>query len=141
MAIISEGATLTFASANLGEIISINFSSSRGTIETSNLATTGGKTFLAAQLYEGEITVECYTDVAGTGHSDIEAYLNGSSPTQGSGGALVFTLGIASGDSAGATYTCTAIPTAMETGVGLESATTTSYTFKLTSTITVAGGS
>ena len=134
MAVISEGATLQFNGETLGEVISISFSGSRGTIETSHLGTEGGKTFLAAKLYEGEISVECYADPANaTVHADVEAYLAAATPTQGGGAALVFTLGSSAGS-----YTCTGIPTGIETSVGLEAAATTTYSFKLTSTIVAA---
>ena len=132
MATLGEGSTLSFGGTLLGSIISISFSSARGTIETTSLDTAGGgKTFLQATFYEGEVSVECYADPGGTGHTGIEAYLASTDPTNTTG-ALVFTLGGSAGS-----YTTTAIPTGLDTSVGLESAATTTYTFKLTSNITI----
>ena len=132
MATLGEGSTLSFGGQALGEIISISFSSARGTIETTSLGTSGGgKTFLPASFYEGEVTVECYADPGGTGHTGIEAYLASDAPTD-TAGALVFVLGGSAGQ-----YSVSAIPTGLDTSVGLESAATTTYTFKLTSDITI----
>ena len=132
MATLGEGSTLTYDSTALGEVISISFSSARGTIETTNLGTTGGKTFMPATLYEGELTVECYADPDAAGHQTIEDYLSGTGITDVDK-SLVFTLGGSAGS-----YTANAIPTGCDTSVGLEGAATTTYTFKLTGNITIA---
>ena len=134
MATFGEGSTLTFSGEALGEIISISFSAARGTIETTSLGTSGGgKTFIPASFYEGEMSVECYADPGGTDdHTAIEAFLSGATPTD-TPATLTFSVGGTNNS-----YSASAIPTGIETGVGLESAATTTYSFKLTGGITIA---
>lgn len=59
-ATIGTGATVTFSSGYLAEIISIQGSgTNRASIATSHLGTTGGMTYIPAKLYDpGTLTVE-----------------------------------------------------------------------------------
>ena len=59
-ATIGTGATVTFSSGYLAEIISIQGSgTTRAAIATSHLGTTGGMTYIPAKLYDpGTLTVE-----------------------------------------------------------------------------------
>ena len=57
VAILSEGTTLNIGGA-IGTVTSLSISHSRDTIDVSHLATTGGKDFLGAKLYEAELTAE-----------------------------------------------------------------------------------
>jgi len=132
--IVSEGATLHLATAEVGQITSLSINHSRDTIDVSNLSTTGGKDFIAASLYESEISCEVQLeDYATAGQASAVT------PFDGAGSTAVVAWIIDIGDSTtGMKFSGNGFVTGFDVSVGLDSVVTASITIKVDGNVTVA---
>ena len=128
VAIISEGATLNIGGA-VGLVTSLSISHSRYTIDVSNMATAGGKEFLAAKLFEAEITAEVQFDSSDTGQAAILGQFAGTDIASPS--ATSWSLNFTAGTFAGNGFV-----TAFDVSGSLDSVVTASVTLKVSGDIT-----
>lgn len=126
---VGTGATLTFTGQTFN-LTSISMTGmSRDSIETSHLATTGGKTFIPGDLYDpGSIECEFIMDDApNASEADIEGFLGLT--------AAAFTVTMDSGQG---NWQGTAFCTDVNFTMPLEDLATGSLTLKITGDITTA---
>jgi len=133
-AIISEGATLevgaSSADTTVSQVTSLSISHSRDTIDVSNLATTGAKDFIAAKLYEAELTCELQFDDSDSGQAAALADISGAGDTT----AIYWQITL----SDSSTFDGTGFVTSFDVNASQDSAVTGSITIKVDGAVTVA---
>ncbi len=128
-----EGTTFSWGGTAQANVRSISFTAARGTIDVSNLSTTGGKDFLPTKLYEADMSIEVFLDPDLAGDAVPETYYTGTSPQSGSTASCVLTFP----DSTPCTYTFSAICTGCDISAEVDGALTATYNIKIDGDITV----
>ena len=131
---ITQGAVLKQAGTAIAQVLSISFSVSRGSVDTTtiDLAADAGKTFIPTGLYElGELSMEILYDPALAGHKAILDNLEDGVTD----GAIAWQVEIPTGATVG-TYTFNGFVTGWDVTLAMDDVTKASVTIKLTDTAT-----
>lgn len=122
----SEGTTLSIG-GTVGQVTSLSITHSRDTIDVTNLATTGGKAFVGATLYEAELTAEVQYDSGDTGQAVILDDFDGTGTSAEQACVLTFSDSI---------FTFDGLVTSFDVTGSLDEVVTASVTVKVTDEIT-----
>jgi len=134
MAITTNGATFTYDSEIIGELISISGPSiSVATIDTTTLADVH-RTFVGGTIDSGELTLECNLDPGGTDSGKFEDQWDAAAAAAPAAKACIITFPAAATAS---TYTFNAVLTGYETSLNMDDSIKASISLKISGAVTI----